>query len=147
MRGAESEHSARVPETRRGYSRPARCREVSNREYLISNSAFARMAGRLFSALNLTARGLQALFHGAAAHARSSTLSRQIDLASLASLGRGDERRRAAAAHGTQVMKHPATGRRGITAMRVAGMLLSMSALCRHGAGMELHSQPYAGEA
>jgi hypothetical protein len=44
-------------------------------------------------------------------------------------------------------MKQAVTGTRGITAMRVAGILLSTSALCRYGAGMELRSQAYAGEA
>jgi hypothetical protein len=84
------------------------------------------------------------LFHGAAAHAGSSTLSRQSELASP---DRGAERRRAAAADGTELMTQPVSGTQGITAMRVAGILISRSAPCRYGAGIELHSQPDAGEA
>jgi hypothetical protein len=44
-------------------------------------------------------------------------------------------------------MKQAVTGTQGITAMQVAGISISMSALCRYGAGMELRSQPHAGEA
>ena len=43
-------------------------------------------------------------------------------------------------------MKHPITGTRGITAMRAAGILIGMLALCRYGSGIGMHIHTYAGE-